>query len=94
MEFEIATATLTDLKANTRFSFQVRVVHEDGEGPYGPESDVVTTSSSPATRIVEFAPVTRNGKPSPNVHALPITENKQGRNIAAKTKKFEIGKSV
>lgn len=88
-EHTCATAVLDDMKSNTKFIFRVRVVYEDGEGPYSPPSDEYVTAKSPASRIVEFANVLEKGPPSK--HALPITEIRNARNPTAKTKKFEIG---
>ncbi|XP_045178579.2 uncharacterized protein LOC123538489 [Mercenaria mercenaria] len=90
-EFRSSTAVLNDVKSNTVFIFRVRVVYEDGEGPYSEESDKIVTSDSPATRIVKFALKKTAGNPSPSKYALPVTEIRAARNEKAKTKKFELG---
>lgn len=70
----------------------MRVVYENGEGPYSEESDKILTSDSPASRIVQFSVAKTKGNPSPTKYALPVTENRSARNEKAKTKKFEVGK--
>ena len=91
-EIRESTVILRDIKSNTAFIFRVRVVYEDGEGPYSEESEKILTSDSPASRIVKFSTIKEKGNPSPSKYALPITEIRQARNEKAKTKKFEVGK--
>lgn len=90
-EYKSSTVVLRDLKSNTAFLFRVRVVYEDGEGPYSEESDRIQTSDSPASRIVMFSLEKEKGDPSPTKYVLPMTEDKMARNEQAKTKKFEVG---
>ncbi|KAK3090164.1 hypothetical protein FSP39_009640, partial [Pinctada imbricata] len=80
---------MTKMKANTKFVFQVRVVHDDMEGPYSPVSDEVHTKLSPANRLFSYSTLTRKG--TPDLYRLPLTENKNARNSGAKTRKFDLG---
>lgn len=90
-EFNSSTAVLCKLKSNTRFIFRVRVVYQNGEGPYSNESDTIRTLESPASRIVQMSALNEKGNPSPSIYALPVTEEREARNEIAKTKKFKLG---
>ena len=90
-EYDTTAAILTDLKADANFKFQVRVVHDDCDGPFGPESDIVTTPCKPATKIAPLASVVRPGNPT--IYKLPLIEVLKARNYTARTRKLEIGRT-
>ena len=85
----VGTTVVTSLTADTVFVFQVRVVHDDMEGPYSPISDEFCTRKSPANILFGFSEKMRDGPP--DVYKLPVTENVTARNTTAKTKKFDLG---
>ncbi|XP_053386663.1 uncharacterized protein LOC128550842 [Mercenaria mercenaria] len=89
-EFKTNKATLTDLKSNTPFTFRVRVLFDEEEGPYSPPSDRVQTKQTPAIRIKDFAVVVEKNK-VPETRSLPITQVRESRNSEAMTQKFEFG---
>jgi len=88
-EYTSSTVTLTDLKANTKFIFQVRMIKDDEEGMYSEVSDEVFTDVSPGTRLQNFSKLVNSGTPS--LYALPLTELREARCVPAKSRKFEIG---
>lgn len=71
--------------------FRVRVVTEDSEGLYSPQSDELTTLPSLAHELRNFSECVR-GETSPSIYTIPITEIADARNENAKTRKMEIGK--
>lgn len=87
---ERATVTVCNLQAETTYIFQVRVVSDDKEGPYSPESDEIQTKVSLASKLLELCSKVTDGPPA--VYQLNSTENKRARNEHAKTRKFELGK--
>lgn len=84
--------TISRLMANTCYVFQVRGVLHDQEGRYGPLSDAVKTTESPATHLLERSLVVAYGHPSK--YRLCVEELNESRNPVAKTRKFILGKSV
>ncbi|XP_052232780.1 uncharacterized protein LOC127845722 [Dreissena polymorpha] len=90
-EFTECTQVLTDVRSNTEFVFRLRVVCNDGEGPYSEESDVIKTHVSTASRLVGFSVRLGAEAVSPIRYALPMCEVKGARNGKAKTRKFEVG---
>ncbi|WAR30914.1 hypothetical protein MAR_033456, partial [Mya arenaria] len=88
-EFTTASGKIEDINSNTKFVFRVRVVHEHGEGPYSPESDVIITFPSPASRIVYFS--TKVEGENPTTYALPLTEHRAARDVIAKSRQFILG---
>ncbi|XP_052789510.1 uncharacterized protein LOC128223990 isoform X1 [Mya arenaria] len=88
-EFTTASGKIEDIKSNTKFIFRVRVVHEHGEGSYSPESGVIITFPSPASRIVDFS--TKVDGQNPTTYALPVTENRTARDETAKSRQFWLG---
>lgn len=91
-ECERATKDVTDLKSNTEYIFRVRVVHQNGEGQYSEDSDVIKTVHSPAADLVNFSTIVRKGKPSPSVYGVPTTEVANARDPNNKTRRFEVGR--
>lgn len=89
-QFERATAELKDLKAGAAYVFRVRVVTDDGEGPYSEISDEIKTKQSPAHKLLNFAPRKMEGNPSK--YTVPFEELKEARNDKAKSRKLEIGR--
>lgn len=83
--------TITGLVPNTKYIFQVRGVYEDQEGEYGPENDEMQTESLDAylskisNRINQFCP---------SKYQLFVQEMKDARNVAAKTRKLNLGKLI
>lgn len=78
--------------ANTCYVFQVRGVFHGQEGRYGPLSDAVKTTESPATHFLECSLLVAHGHPSK--YRLSVEELNASRNPVAKTRKFILGKSV
>jgi len=88
-EFSDTPATISNLKADTKYVFQVQAVYDDDEGPYSETSDEIVTLQSPATRLLRHSLRVSDGEPA--VYALPLTEFRPARNEQAKTRKFSIG---
>ncbi|WAR30940.1 hypothetical protein MAR_033482 [Mya arenaria] len=88
-EFTTASGKIGYIKSNTKFIFRVRFVHKHGEGSYSPESDVIITFPSPASRIVDFS--TKVDGQNPTTYALPVTENRTARDETAKSRQFWLG---
>lgn len=84
--------TISRLLANTWYIFQVREVLHGQEGRYGPLSDAVKTTESPATYLLERSLLVAHGHPSK--YRLSVEELNASRNLVAKTRKFILGKSV
>lgn len=61
--------------ANTWYIFQVREVLHGQEGRYGPLSDAVKTTESPATYLLERSLLVAHGHPSK--YRLSVEEQKQ-----------------
>lgn len=80
---------ITGLMAKTEYTFQVRGVFEDVEGPYGQVSDSIETSESLATNLLDFCECLTNGHPSK--YRLPAEENSKARNEIARTKQLVFG---
>lgn len=84
--------TINGLMANREYKFQVRGVLNDQEGSYGPQSDVIKTTESLATVLLDFSKRLDNRNPSK--YQLLAEELKNSRNPMAKTRKLILGKSV
>lgn len=84
-------ATIQGLMANSEYVFQVRTLHEEQEGPYGPISDAIKTHESSATTFLGFC-VQQNSSTPPK-YLLPIVENKSARNKTARTRQLVLGNS-
>lgn len=83
---------ITGLKANTKYVFKVRKVFQNQKGEYGPASDDLQTSKSPATRLLHptFSIKVTDGNPSK--YRLLARDIENTRNKKAKTKKVVLGK--
>lgn len=90
-ELTHARTNLNTLQAATTYVFRVRVVTEDGESPYSPQSDEVTTLPSLALELLNFSERVK-GQTSPSKYIIPVTEIADARNKQGKTRKMEIGK--
>lgn len=83
--------TITNLMFNTEYTFQVRGVFGDLEGPYGPVSDGIITLKSPTTDILKLCKCTTQEKSPKYLYHLPLKENRKARNETARTKKMILG---
>ncbi|XP_052233570.1 uncharacterized protein LOC127846397 isoform X2 [Dreissena polymorpha] len=84
---------LKNLKSKSSLVFRIRAIYCDFESNYSEESDVVTTPSSPASRMVEFSTVCGDKDRLPVSYSVPLNEIRSARNNNGKTRKFEIGSS-
>ena len=87
-------AVVTNLRAGTGYVFKVRVVYDDDEGPYGPESEEIRTIQSPALSIRQRseALLGREGNmQTPQRFALSLTEIDAARSDEGKIRGFCIG---
>ncbi|WAR30923.1 hypothetical protein MAR_033465 [Mya arenaria] len=89
-DFTTAIGKIEYITSNTRFVFRVRVIQENGEGLYSPESDVIITFPSPASGLVNIS--TKVDGENPTIYALPVTENRKARDETAKLRQFWLGK--
>ena len=85
------TLVVKNLKSDTEYTFQVRMVSNDEEGPYSERSDVVHTTKSSADRILEFTFKVQSIGDNLTLRKIPVTEVREARNTAGKTRKFEFG---
>lgn len=76
--------------SKTDYTFQVRGVFKDVDGPYSPVSDNITTNESGATHILEKCKVLKKGHPSK--YLLPAKENTKSRNEHARTRQLVFGR--
>ncbi|XP_052788373.1 uncharacterized protein LOC128223135 [Mya arenaria] len=88
-DFTTAIGKIEYITSNTRFVFRVRVIQENGEGLYSPESDVIITFPSPASGLVNIS--TKVDGENPTIYALPVTENRKARDETAKLRQFWLG---
>ncbi|KAH3777349.1 uncharacterized protein LOC127845834 [Dreissena polymorpha] len=82
---------LKNLRSNSNLVFRVRAMYNDFESNYSEESDIVTTPSSPASRVVDFCTVCGDEDKYPISYVLPASEVQSSRNCNAKTRRFEVG---
>lgn len=75
--------------AKTEYTFQVRGVFEDVDGPYSPVSDSIMTRESLATHILGFCKILKDAHPSK--YLLPAEENIKARNENARTRQLIFG---
>jgi hypothetical protein len=87
------TYKIEGLHAETSYVFRVRVVNAFSgvEGKFSIESNPIITGKSQALGMKRLSTLIY-GKPNA-VYALPVTELKDARNTAAKTRKLKLGKS-
>ncbi|WAR16464.1 hypothetical protein MAR_031058 [Mya arenaria] len=81
--------TITELKPDTEYSFKVRVVNENDEGDFSPESKTIKTKISAAKQMREMS----ENIPSEQIqkYRIPVKEVKEARDETLKTRRFEIG---
>ena len=82
--------SITGLKADTRYTCQVRGVFKNQKGYYGPENDTLKTEKSLGERLLKFSIKTGDSKPT-KYRLLP-QEQRKSRNLSAKTRKVIFGK--
>lgn len=82
---------ITGLMANKNYIFQVRGIFGDQEGPYGPVTEDIETTTSLATTLLGFS-VLQNSTNCPPVYLLPVQENENARNTSARTRQLTLGK--
>ncbi|XP_060589819.1 uncharacterized protein LOC132745006 isoform X3 [Ruditapes philippinarum] len=88
-----STVTLSTLRSDTQYIFQVRMVNDEIEGPYSETSDPVQTIQSAAQQLLEFTyDVSRPDVEMP-LKKIPLQENVGTRNELAKTRKLVIGEA-
>lgn len=82
------------LQPQTTYVFRVRVVNDisGDEGPFGPESDTITTGESAALGMMKVSTMVYNN-PIP-VYALPLMEFRAARNEHAKSRKLCLGECL
>lgn len=83
-------AIITGLKANTRYTCQVRAIFQDQEGHYGQPNDDLKTLESSASRLLKYSMKVADG--NPGKYMLQAQEKKKSRNHVARTKKLIFGK--
>lgn len=87
-----STIALNNLKCDTKYEFQVRMVNDEMEGPYSDVSDTVETIQSAAQRLMDFMYNVENRDVNITLKKLPLQENNKARNEQAKTRKLFVGK--
>ncbi|XP_060589339.1 uncharacterized protein LOC132744567, partial [Ruditapes philippinarum] len=80
-----------NLKSNTKYVFQVRMVSDEEEGPYSDASNIVETMLSAAARSLDFMYEVNRNDTEMLLKRLPLQENKKARNLTEKTRKLIIG---
>lgn len=86
-----STITLNNLKSDTQYQFQVRMVNDEMEGPYSDISDKVETIQSAAQRLMDFMYDVKKSDVNIPLKKLPLQENINTRNEEAKTRKLYLG---
>lgn len=81
--------TIHGLMENTNYTFQVRGLIGDFEGPYGPASDNILTKESKKARLFGYSQV--HCEASPSSYHIPLEENRSARNENAKIKQMILG---
>ena len=84
-------STITGLISNTEYTFQIRGVFGDQEGPYGPINDKIKTKKSLGSTMLDFCVLLDDSK-KPLKYNLPAVENKSARNENARSRQFILGK--
>lgn len=83
--------TIHGLMGNTNYTFQVRGLDGDFEGPYGSASDNILTKESKKERILRHSQLLCEASPS-KFH-IPMEENRSARNENARIRQMIIGQS-
>lgn len=85
------SVTLSNLKSNTKYVFQVRIVSNEKEGPYSESSESVETVQSAAARLMDFMFNVERCDVQIPLKKLPLQENKKARDTNSKTRKLVVG---
>lgn len=83
-------ATIKGLLENTEYTFQIRGVFGDQEGPYGPVNDKIKTKKSLGTTMLDRC-ILQDDSQKPYKYKLPTVENKDARNENARSRQFILG---
>ena len=83
--------TITNLKPGTGYIFKVRVLYNDSEGPFGPESTEIKTIQSPAMAMKTGLRVVSGNGVLPEQLALPLVEDTTEISKEAEIRGFSIG---
>lgn len=81
---------VSGLMANTKYTFQVRGIFGDQEGPFGKINENIETTKSLATVLLDFSQL-QNKTYSPSIYLLPVEENRNARNKSARTRQLILG---
>lgn len=81
--------TIHGLMGNTNYTFQVRGLVGDFEGPYGPASDNILTKESNKARLLRHSQFLCEA--SPSKYQLPLEENRSARNENARIREMILG---
>ena len=84
--------TITNLKSNTKYIFQVRMVNDEKEGPYSLQSEEIKTLKTAAERMLDFSCIMENSNCPIPCRKIPSIQNLKARNPNIKSRKLEIGK--
>lgn len=82
---------LTGLKSNTEYIFQVRMICDEIEGQYSPQSDVVKTLRSAAHQLLSSMYDVQVPDIKIQLKKVPIEENRKARDTHGKTRKVVLG---
>lgn len=84
---------VSGLMANTKYTFQVRGIFGDQEGPFGQSNEDIETKKSLATILLEFSEHQRKTT-NPSIYLLPVEENGKARNKSARTRQLILGRLI
>lgn len=79
--------------ANTKYTFQVRGIFGDQEGPFGQSNEDIETKKSLATILLEFSEL-QSKTTNPSIYLLPVEENGKARNKSARTRQLILGRLI
>lgn len=85
------TLQLSNLKSNTEYVFQVRMVCDESEGQYSLVSDAVKTVESAAHHLLSFMYDVEVPDIKIPLKKIPLEEMRQSRNTQGKTRKLVLG---
>ncbi|XP_053384009.1 uncharacterized protein LOC123537493 [Mercenaria mercenaria] len=91
---ETSSVTLNNVKSNTEYVFQVRMVCEECEGPYSEVSDTVNTIESAAHQLLNFMYDVKLPDINIPLKKVPFSENIKARNVQGKTRKLVVGEAT
>lgn len=83
--------TITKLMTETEYTFQVRGVFGDLEGPYGTVNDDIVTLRSPTADILKLCKCKIKETSPQYLYHLNVRENRRARNEKARTKQLVLG---